>query len=137
MECFCADGTSVPPLIIFQGENLSSTWIPANIHESWTFACNTQGWMSNIHGLEWLRHCFEPATCHKVNGQTRIFICDGHESHVTRKFIQHCHQHNIVILPLHSSHITEPSMSVSVFGPLKKMMAAELQYIIHTTILHI
>jgi hypothetical protein len=29
VECICADGSSVAPLVIFRGENLSSTWIPA------------------------------------------------------------------------------------------------------------
>ena len=28
IECICADGTSIPPLIIFKGENLSRQWIP-------------------------------------------------------------------------------------------------------------
>jgi hypothetical protein len=28
VECICVDGTSIPPLIIFKGENLMSSWIP-------------------------------------------------------------------------------------------------------------
>ena len=37
-ECICADGTSIPPLIIFKVENLSHQWIPANIAEDWNDA---------------------------------------------------------------------------------------------------
>ena len=33
IECVCADGSHVPPLVIFKGENLSKQWIPASIHE--------------------------------------------------------------------------------------------------------
>src|SRR5271169_6566375 len=72
VECICADGTSVPPLVIFRGENLSNTWVPADIPESWRFSCNSRGWTSNIHSLEWLRRCFEPTTREKANGQKRI-----------------------------------------------------------------
>ena len=27
-ECICGDGTAVPPLVIFKGENLQTAWIP-------------------------------------------------------------------------------------------------------------
>jgi hypothetical protein len=30
VECICADGTYVPPLIIFRAENKSTSWIPNN-----------------------------------------------------------------------------------------------------------
>ena len=76
MECICADGTWIDPLIIFKGENISAQWIPPEISLSWKVLCNTKGWMSNQHGLEWLRRCFEPSTWEKAKGQTRILICD-------------------------------------------------------------
>ena len=62
VECICVDGSSIPPLIIFKGENLSWQWVPASIHDNWRFGCNTKGWTSNVHGLQWLRQVFEPAT---------------------------------------------------------------------------
>jgi frataxin-like iron-binding protein CyaY len=138
IECICADGTAIPPLVIFRGENLSSSWIPAHISGDWRFSCNSRGWTSNIHGLEWLRRCFEPATRDKAHGETRVLICDGHASHVTVEFMAHCRAHNIVllILPPHSSHLTQP-LDVAVFGPLKKHMAAESQGIIQTEVLRI
>jgi len=68
IECICAAGGSLPPLIIFKGENLSHQWIPANIHKDWRFDCNTKGWTSNKHGLLWLREVFEPWTQEKANG---------------------------------------------------------------------
>ena len=34
VECICADGSAVPPLVIFKGENLSTQWIPASIHSN-------------------------------------------------------------------------------------------------------
>ena len=43
IECICADGTSLPLLIIFKNENLSRQWIPATIYNNWRFGCNTKG----------------------------------------------------------------------------------------------
>ena len=84
IECICEDGSAVSPLMIFKGENLSTTWIPGCVYEDsndWKFTCNSKGWTSNKHGLEWLVHCFEPCTRNKANGKMRLLILDGHDSH--------------------------------------------------------
>ena len=83
VECICANGSSIPPLIIFKGENLSCQQIPADIHNDWRFGCNTKGWMRNRHGLQWLREVFEPSSREKANGKPRLLICDGHDNHIT------------------------------------------------------
>ena len=36
VECICADGSSIPSLVIFKRESLSNTWIPADIADSLT-----------------------------------------------------------------------------------------------------
>jgi hypothetical protein len=43
VECICANGTMIPPLVIFCSENLSSSWIPADIHGNWKFSYNLRG----------------------------------------------------------------------------------------------
>ena len=133
VECICVDGSFVPPLIIFKGEKLSRQWIPASIHNNWRFDCNTKGWTSNEHGIQWLRSCFEPATREKADGKMRLLICDGHDSHITAVWIEHCMRNNIVlmVLPPHSSHLTQP-LDVGVFGPLKTLMASALEPLIST-----
>lgn len=133
IECICADGTSIRPLIIFKVENLNYQWIPANVADNWRFSCNTKEWTSIEHGLQWLRRCFEPATCNKANGGYRLLICDGHDSHITGDFIDYCMDNNIVllILPPHTFHLTQP-LDISIFGPLKKAMATEMAPLIST-----
>jgi len=135
VECICADGTSIPPLIIFRAESLSREWVPATINHDWSLSCNSKGWTSNEHGLKWLRQCFEPFTQEKAEGEYRLLICDGHDSHITGNFIAHCMENNIVlmILPPHSSHLTQP-LDIGVFGALKKHMAAEIEPLIRTGI---
>jgi hypothetical protein len=52
MECVCADGSEIPPLVIFKGENVCQTWLPKELPEGWHVSCNTKGWTSNIHGVD-------------------------------------------------------------------------------------
>jgi DDE superfamily endonuclease/Tc5 transposase DNA-binding domain len=131
VECVCADGSIIPPLVIFRGEKLSRQWIPASIHGNWRLTCNSKGWTSNIHGMQWLTRCFEPETRDKAAGEYRLLICDGHDSHITGEWVAHCMDNDILlmILPPHSSHLTQP-LDVGVFGPLKKHLAAEIDPLI-------
>lgn len=127
VECICADGSILPPLGIFKGKNVLQNWIPKEVLGSWFFSANTKGWTSNLHGLEWLKRVFEPATRAKAGGKYRLLICDGHDSHISGSFIAHCLQNRIVllILPPHTSHLLQP-LDVAVFGPLKKRLTAAL-----------
>ena len=135
VECICADGTALPPLIIFKAENLSREWIPANTHNDWCFSCNSKGWTSNQHGIEWLRRVFDPSTREKANGSYRLLICDGHDSHITGEWIGYCMDNSILvmILPPHSSHLTQP-LDVGIFSPLKKYVTAKIEPLIRTGI---
>src|SRR5438270_6191523 len=128
VECICADGSFIPPLIIFKGKKLSRQWISDNTPNDWRFSCNTKGWTSNEHGIQWLYGCFEPTTREKVDGKMHLLICDEHDSHITGAWIDHCMRNDIVlmILPPHSSHLTQP-LNIEVFGPLKQLMASALE----------
>lgn len=135
VECICADGTMISPLVIFKGETLSTAWVPASVAEDWRFSCNMKGWTSNLHGVEWLRRIFEPNTRAKANGKPRVLICDGHDSHVTGDFIQHCTENNIklLVLPPHSSHFTQP-LDIGIFSPLKEYMTQEISPLVRTNV---
>jgi len=111
IECICEDGTMIPSLVIFKGENLQTTWISKDMETSWKFACNTKGWTSNKIGDEWFPECFEKATSAKANDKKRLLICDGHGSHISTKTIAFCMQHDIelLLMPPHSSHLCQPT----------------------------
>jgi hypothetical protein len=110
IECICADGSSIPPLLIFTGETFVRQWVPPDFDPAWKFSNMAKGWTSNEHGLMWLKKCFEPATREKANGRHRLLICDGHDSHCTADFLSHCIEHKILLFLLvpHSSHIVQP-----------------------------
>jgi hypothetical protein len=61
-ECICADGSSIPPLMIFTSETFVRQWIPVHFNSPWKFSNNTKGWVCHEHGLQWLKQCFELAT---------------------------------------------------------------------------
>ena len=59
----------------------------------------------------------------KIDIGYRVLILDGHGSHVIDEFLGYFIQHKIVllILPPHTSHLTQP-LNVAIFSPLKKYM---------------
>ena len=135
MDGICVDGTSIPPMIIFKGENISKSWLPNELPEGWHISCNNKGWTNNVHGVQWLKKCFEPATREKADGEPRLLICDGHDSHISADFIQHCIANDIVLLllPPHSSHLLQ-SLDVDVFSLLKQAMRCLLNRLYRTGI---
>ena len=70
-----------------------------------------------------------------MDGKPRVLISDGHDSHVTGDFIQHCMENNIklLILPPHSSHFTQP-LDIGIFSPLKEYMTQEINPLVHTNV---
>ena len=82
------------------------------------------------HKEEWLHMCFELTTNEKANRKWRLLICDGYDSHSSRKFVHHCLDKKIMLLllPLHLLHLLQ-SLDVGVFHPLKSVMTIELNHL--------
>ena len=126
IECVSAAGTAVPPLIIFKAKHTNTSWIPPNTPKEWRFSTSNSGWTSDSHAFEWITTVFEPLTRPEDPSSHRLLIMDGHGSHITANVISHCMQHaiDLLILPPHTSHMLQP-LDVSIFGPLKRALAAE------------
>ena len=43
VECICADGSSIPPFVIFTGKSFVRQWVPQNFDITWKFGHNTKG----------------------------------------------------------------------------------------------
>jgi len=118
-------------MIIFKGEGLNARDVIEGA-EDWIFAFNSKGWTSNPHGLDWFRRRFEPATREKANGEYRLLICDGHDSHITAAVVELCINNKIIlmILPPHTSHLLQP-LDVAIFASIKAYLATETKKFIN------
>jgi len=78
VECVCADGTVIPPMIIFKGENFSKAWVPSGMDKDWNWACTSKGWTCDDLAFQWIKRVFHPATHEKANGRRRtLLVCDS------------------------------------------------------------
>lgn len=131
MACVCADGTALPPSLIYpSAENsIRSAWvdaIQAGEHEVFVSSLPT-GWTNDAIGLAWLEQVFDRYTKLKSGRSRRLLILDGHGSHVTMDFIKYCDRNRILlaILPPHSTQTLQP-LDVALFAPLSAAYSKEL-----------
>ena len=111
---------------------MSVSWIPPSaLKLNWYFATSAKEWTNNDCRFEWLTKDFDPYTREKAQSETHLLICDGHDSHISAKFVAHCIENNICLFLLlpHSSHLLQP-LNVSVFSPLKTAVSADLDRLI-------
>lgn len=131
VACICADGTTIPPALIYQGESgdLQDTWVNDfdGSRDKAYFAASERGWTSDDLGFSWLTKVFDPNTKEKAGNSKRFLLTDGHSSHVNLRFIEYCDQNNIIlaILPPHSTHRLQP-LDVGIFGPLGSAYSNEI-----------
>ena len=135
MNCIYMNETSISFMIIFKDENISKNWLSKKLLKKWYISCNNKGWINNVHDIQWLKKCFEPATREKADEEPRLLIYDGHDSHISADFIRHCIANDIVLLLLssHSSHLLQ-SLDVDVFSSLKQAMRCLLNRLYRTGI---
>ncbi|VDC03599.1 unnamed protein product [Peniophora sp. CBMAI 1063] len=120
-----ADGTALPPTVIFKGKGLQTSWVKDNVAGA-SVACTENGWIDSTMGVSWLTQDFDPATRERAAGRPRVLFLDGHSSHWCTKFLRAARDRNIYCLgyPPHSTHAIQ-GLDVVAFGPLKTALAAE------------
>ena len=131
LACVCADGSTLPPGLIYQAANsaVRSSWveeIKAGEHLV-HITSSSSGWTNHDIGLAWLEQVFDRYTKEKARRSYRLLILDGHGSHVTMDFIEYCDQNKILlaIFPPHSTHTLQP-LDVVMFKPLSTAYSTEL-----------
>ena len=131
LAAICADGTALPPGIIFASKNstIQSHWvadIEAGKHQIHV-ASSPTGWTNNEIGLAWLEQVFDRYTKPKARRKYRLLIVDGHGSHLTQNFLEYCYQNRIIlaVLPPHSTQTLQP-LDVVCFKPLSSNYSSEV-----------
>jgi hypothetical protein len=117
VECICADGSSIPPMLILQGEVLLEKYFDNSLDDDTLIAANATAYMNQGLGLKWITH-FHNMTFKKTKGKWRML--DGHGSHTSEELTLYYWEHKIIPfqLPSHSSHILQP-LDVGIFQTLK------------------
>jgi hypothetical protein len=85
VACICADGSHLPPGVIFEaaGHEVQASWVKDinskdnNIH----FTTSPNGWTTHDLGLTWLEQVFDRHTKGKARRRWRLLILDGHGIH--------------------------------------------------------
>ena len=131
----CADGTWLPPGLIYAGESgLRDSWVQdfdGNTHNCY-FATSPTGWTNDALGMSYLTKIFDPATRQKARRDWRVLFCDGHGSHINMAFLNWCIEHRILVVcyPPHSTHRLQP-LDVCLFAPLATYYSQQLDNWIH------
>ena len=138
--CCCADGTALPPSIIYQAKSEQvhdlwlNDWKPEE--EEAYFSASESGWTNEEIGFSWLVNIFDRCTKAKARQgrDWRLLICDGHNSHLNMAFLDWCHHHRILVLifPPHSTHRLQP-LDVTCFRSIAQLYSKYLNEWLTTT----
>ncbi|KAF5334791.1 hypothetical protein D9611_012962 [Ephemerocybe angulata] len=120
----CADGSALPPAVIFKGKGYQVKWKQDNPANA-SIGYSEKGWTDNEIGLDWLK-LFEKQTAQKANGEWRMLLVDGHTSHYSLGFLEYARDHKIILLcyPSHTTHIYQ-GLDVVIFAVLKQALSRE------------
>ena len=124
MTAVSAARAKLPPMIVYEGAHVQSTWRPDIPKDSeiypWLFA-NSSGWMSSDTFYKWFEEWEVKTRSHKDDElEPRLLIYNGHLSHIWYGTLELVRAQNVTIikLPPHTTDLLLP-LDVSVFKSLK------------------
>lgn len=132
LACAAADGTVLPPLILFKGAGIQARWTSEKAYPGTLYAVSQNGWMEEPQFYSWFTDGFV-SHIKKVRqekclpNQTAVLIFDGHTSHMSVRIIEAAVANNITLvkLPSHLTDMLQP-LDKCVFGPVKKLWEKHL-----------
>lgn len=118
MFAAAADGTLLPPYIVYKSENLYDSWCE-NGPKGTLYNRSKSGWFTMDIFEEWFKTIILPY-CKKYVDHPKVLIGDNLTSHLSPWVINECIKNKIrfVLLPPNSTGICQP-LDVAFFKPLK------------------
>lgn len=116
LACCNAAGRVLPPLIIFQGANLWSTWKGDEDLSSTYYACSEKGWMTSA-----VFHEYFLKFCKDIRERPIRLIFDGHLTHLDVETAIYAKNNEVTIIKL-------PAHTTDVLQPLDKTCFKSLKY---------
>ena len=132
MAAVSAAGEKLPPMIVFEGVHVQTTWRPdipktSNMYP-WLYA-NKSGWMTSETFFKWFEEWEAKTRSVTEDGELekRLLIFDGHSSHLWYGTIELARTQKVTIIkiPPHTTDLLQP-LDVSVFKALKNYWGAIL-----------
>lgn len=117
LVCVSANGTYLPPFIVYKGKNYYDTWMQGGPRGA-AYGCSESGWMTAAIFESWFHKVFVPSVAELDKPVLLTF--DGHNSHLTYTTAKEAMDNGIIIfcLPPNTSHALQP-LDVGVFRGLK------------------
>lgn len=114
-------------MIVYPAKRLLQS-IKLSIPLDWSIGRSDKGWMTGENFYEYVVNIFLPWINEQKIQLPIIMFLDGHKSHLTYYLSKFCREHKIILisLPPNATHFMQP-LDVSVFGPLKRTWAQEVQ----------
>ena len=114
-----ADGTRLPPFVLYKGVNLYSRWTTCGPAGA-VYGVSQSGWMEWSNFYEWFKKLYIPAVAHLLRTGPIVLFLDGHHSHLSLDLIKYAKSNGVHIFcfPPHLTHILQP-LDVGVYGPVK------------------
>ena len=127
LACGCADGTRLPPYVVYKGKNLWARWMK-NGPAGCLYSVSDSGWMESANFLQWFTKLFIFAVRPMTETMPVVLFFDGHNSHISLKLIETARSNNVhlVCFPPHVTHLIQP-LDVGVFAPVKHQWAKTLK----------
>lgn len=117
MFAIAADGTLLPPYVVYRAKHTYEGWTEGGL-EGTRYNRSPSGWFDSTLFEDWFKTVALPYF-RNLDGH-KVLIGDNLNSHVTVSVIEDCEKHNIkfVLLPPNSTHLLQP-LDVAYFHPLK------------------
>ena len=120
--CICADGSVVPPYLLFPGKLKFDEMYGIDFPPGAKGFATESGWMTRVAFQKWLVCVFIPHLPDYVSGRRVkiVLLVDGHKSHIDLEISKLCRENGIVLfkLPPHMSHVLQPC-DRGYFAPFK------------------
>lgn len=127
--CVSADGSALPPHIIFQGSAVLARWTGGEEDFPGTmYSATVKGYMEESVFFNWFVDKFIPhvnsvraSLPAQHQNHKALLMYDGHASHISARLVEAALENSVILfrLPSHLTHRLQP-LDFSVFGPLKK-----------------
>ena len=117
MTAVSADGDVYPPLIVFKGVYMMSSWKAQTVYPGTEIAASENGWMTSAIFFNWLQRF-----CKTITQRPLLLIYDGHSTHLIYDVIKLAREEmmSIIKLPPHTTDKLQP-LDVSCFKPFKSL----------------